>query len=199
MSLAIRRFDGAEIAEIVEPLARLRITVFRDWPYLYDGDLDYERRYLGGYADGDAMVCAVFDDDEMVGAATAMPLTRQPDMVRGALSGQEVPVERIYYCAESVLLPDYRGRGLGHAFFDAREEKAAHLGYAATAFCGVVRPENHPARPEDHRPLDPFWRNRGYAPVPGAVARLSWRDIGTADETEKPLQFWLRPIPETRS
>jgi hypothetical protein len=24
----------------------LRIAVFRDWPYLYDGSLEYEREYL---------------------------------------------------------------------------------------------------------------------------------------------------------
>jgi hypothetical protein len=46
MSLSFREFAGTEIAGVVDDLARLRVTVFRDWPYLYDGDAEYERRYL---------------------------------------------------------------------------------------------------------------------------------------------------------
>lgn len=37
---------GGEAERFVDGLASLRIRVFRDFPYLYDGDMDYERRYL---------------------------------------------------------------------------------------------------------------------------------------------------------
>jgi hypothetical protein len=43
-------------------------------------------------------------------------------------------------------------------------------------------------------PLDDFWRKRGYEPVPGLVAYYSWKDIGEAQETEKPMQFWMRRL-----
>ncbi|MBF9043712.1 GNAT family N-acetyltransferase [Rhodobacterales bacterium HKCCE4037] len=191
MSLEIRNYLFDEVAEVIEPLARLRISVFRDWPYLYDGDLDYERRYLADYTKGDGMVCAVFDGDRMVGAATAMNLAHQPQAVRSAFEGHFLKPEEIYYCAESVLLPDYRGRGLGHAFFDAREINAHNLNFTTTGFCSVIRPPDDPRRPADYRPLDAFWRKRGYAAVDGAVAHISWRDIGDTEETVKPLQVWL--------
>ena len=100
----------------------------------------------------------------------------------------------IFYCAESVLLSDYRGHGLGHAFFDAREAYARELGRRYSAFCGVVRPEDHPMRPAAARSLEPFWRGRGYAPLPGVIAHFNWRDVGEADETAHPLQFWMRTL-----
>jgi hypothetical protein len=103
---------------------------------------------------------------------------------------------RIFYCAESVLLPEYRGRGVGHRFFDLREAHARALGRSHVAFCGVMRPAEHPLRPADAAPLDPFWRKRGYAPLPGAVALFRWKDIDQPDETEKPLQFWMRELPQ---
>jgi hypothetical protein len=58
-----------------------------------------------------------------------------------------------------------------------------------------VRPADHPSRPADYRPLDDFWRKRGYAPLPGVVARFAWKDLGEAEETRKTLQFWIRKLP----
>ena len=93
-----------------------------------------------------------------------------------------------------MLLPEYRGRGIGHAFFDAREAKARELGRHVMAFCSVKRPDDHPMRPAHFRTNDDFWRGRGYAPVEGAVAEFSWQDIGAPGETVKPLQIWARRL-----
>ena len=78
--------------------------------------------------------------------------------------------------------------------FDAREAHARDLGHDFSAFCSVIRPADHPARPADYRPLDDFWRKRGYAPLEGVFARFSWKDLGQPRETEKKLQFWMRPL-----
>jgi len=91
-------------------------------------------------------------------------------------------------------MPDYRGRGVGHGFFDAREAHARALGHDICVFCSVIRPEDHPARPAGHRPLDAFWRGRGYAPVPGATAHISWKELGAEEETDHALQFWMRRL-----
>ena len=111
-----------------------------------------------------------------------------------AFAGTGHDMAEVFYCAESVLLPEYRGQGVGHRFFDLREAHARRLGYAKVAFCGVQRPADHPMRPAEYQPLDPFWTARGYAKVEGAVARFSWKDLGDAEETQKPLQFWLRAL-----
>ena len=39
----IRCFSGAGIRPWLDDVATLRIAVFRDWPYLYEGDAGYER------------------------------------------------------------------------------------------------------------------------------------------------------------
>ena len=58
----------------------------------------------------------------------------------------------------------------------------------------VVRPADHPARPADYVPLDAFWRRLGYRPYEGLQAEFSWRDIGDAAESLKPLQVWGREL-----
>jgi GNAT superfamily N-acetyltransferase len=191
--MQIDALTGEALDAALADLAALRIEVFRAWPYLYEGDPGYETHYLRSYRDNPrAILIAARDGGRIVGAATGMPLSDHADasQMRGALP----PVEQVFYCAESVLLPDYRGRGLGHVFFDRREAFARQAGFVFSAFCGVVRPDDHPLKPAEYRPLDGFWRKRGYTPVEGAMARFSWQDVDQETETEKPLQVWLRRL-----
>jgi GNAT superfamily N-acetyltransferase len=191
----VRVLTGAALTDALDDVARLRIEVFHAWPYLYDGDLEYERNYLQAYLDSDkAIVVGAFEGDTLVGASTGAPLTDHADDFAAAFDGSGLDINDIFYCAESVLLPTYRGQGVGHKFFDLREAHARALGYLKCAFCGVQRPADHPNRPANYRPLDPFWRARGYETLPGAVAQFSWKDIGDEGETLKPLQFWIRDL-----
>ncbi len=192
--LEIRALSGGALEEALDDVARLRIAVFREYPYLYDGDLDYERRYLESYRTPSAIVVAAFDEGRLVGAATGTAMADHADDFAAPFADRPEPLSEIFYCAESVLLPDYRGQGVGHAFFDAREAHARALGYRYSAFCAVIRPDDHPARPPGYAPLDPFWRKRGYAPLPGVIAHFRWREIGAAEETDHALQFWMRAL-----
>lgn len=190
-----RALSGAALRAALPDVARLRIAVFRDWPYLYDGDVAYEERYLQPFADSaQAILVGAFDGDRLIGASTGAPLTDHAEDFGAAFEGTGIDLATVFYCAESVLLPDYRGQALGHAFFDAREAHARAHGFTRSAFCSVIRPADHPARPDGYRPLDGFWRARGYAPLEGAVAQYSWTDLGDSAETAKPLQFWMRAL-----
>ena len=193
--MEVRVLTGEALLAALPDVARLRIEVFRAWPYLYDGDLAYEEGYLRPYADSPrAIVVGALDRGRLVGAATGAPLVEHAENFAAAFAGSGLDMSKIFYCAESVLLPEYRGQGVGHAFFDEREAHARQLGFEICAFCSVVRPDDHPARPAEYRPLDGFWRARGYEPLPGVVAEFRWKDLGQADETAKPLQFWMRRL-----
>ena len=193
--IRVTPLTGAALEAALDDVARLRIAVFRDWPYLYDGDLDYEREYLAVYrANPRAVVVGAFDGARLVGVATGMPMQDHADDFAAAFAGTGEDLSRIFYCAESVLLPGWRGHGIGHRFFDLREDHARALGLTKVAFCSVVRPADHPLRPKGYAALDPFWRKRGYRPLAGVVARFGWKDLDQSAETEKPLQFWIRTL-----
>ncbi|WP_420382257.1 GNAT family N-acetyltransferase [Novosphingobium sp.] len=193
MTIAVRPLTGDELAGALAPLAQLRIAVFAAFPYLYDGDAAYETDYLREFAAApDAVLVAAFDGTVIVGAATAAPMVHQKSEFRDPFVARGIDAARLFYFGESVLLPQYRGRGVGHAFFDHREAQARRCGAAAACFAAVIRPADHRARPADYAPLDPFWVRRGYAPVPGLVTQLGWKDQGDADETMKPMQYWMR-------
>ncbi len=193
--IEVRALSGEALAAALDDVARLRIAVFRDWPYLYDGSLDYERAYLQTYRDSPgALLVGAFDGARLVGASTSTPMEDHAAEFSAPFLALNIPLENILYGAESVLLPEYRGQGVGHAFFDAREAHALALGRTHVAFASVKRPDTHPQRPAQFRTNDAFWLGRGYAPLPGILAEFSWKDLGSSYETVKPLQFWMRAL-----
>ncbi|MBY4892721.1 GNAT family N-acetyltransferase [Rhodobacteraceae bacterium N5(2021)] len=191
MSLAVTALTGDALTRALPDLARLRVEVFAAFPYLYQGDADYESHYLRSYRDTPgAVLVAALEGNDIVGAATGMPLEHHAD---AAQISAALPPDT-FYCAESVLLPAYRGQGIGHRFFDLREAHARHLGASHSAFCAVIRRADHPAKPANYRPLDRFWRARGYTPQTGTTAQFSWNDIGDTAETLKTLQVWIKAL-----
>jgi GNAT superfamily N-acetyltransferase len=195
LSLAVRPLTGAELQAALGDLARLRIAVFAAFPYLYQGSIDYEQAYLAEFtASPDAVLVAAFDGERIVGAATAAPLIQQDAYIREPFVRQAIDPATVFYFGESVLLPEYRGQGIGHAFFDHREAAARGWGAALASFCAVIRPADHPARPQNYAPLDGFWTRRGYAPVPGLTGEFTWQEHGEAGERPKPMQYWMREL-----
>jgi len=194
--LRLERLSGDKLNHYIPELAQLRIQVFRDWPYLYDGDLAYEEKYLKTYIEAaDSVIVLAFDGDKVVGASTGIPLKHETDEVKAPFIAAGYDVNTIFYCGESVLLSDYRGQGAGVAFFDHREAHAQAIGhFEYSCFCGVQRPLEHPRRPSDYVPLDDFWRKRGYEKYPDLNTTFSWKELDEYDESPKPMTFWMKRI-----
>jgi GNAT superfamily N-acetyltransferase len=196
--IIIERVRGEAISSQLDVLAELRIRVFREFPYLYEGSLEYEQKYLGAYAASPQSLVViardVHDGGRIVGASTAMPLAIHSDNVMPALIAAGYDPDRVFYFGESVLDAAYRGRGVGHAFLDEREVVARELGYATAAFCAVERPENHPARPAAYRPLHELWTKHGFRQRPDITTTFEWKDVGDTAETPKKMVFWTKEL-----
>ena len=193
--ITVRALCGPDLVAALDDVARLRITVFRDWPYLYDGTLTYEREYLATYRDNPgALLMAAFDGDTLVGASTSTMMEDHAQEFATALRVQSLPLTSILYGAESVILPPCRGQGLGHQFIMAREAHARAHSRSHVAFCSVLRADDHPLKPAVTRSTHAFWRRHGYEPLAGALAEFAWKDVGDDAESVKQLQFWMRQL-----
>lgn len=192
----IRPVTGDELLAALPALARLRIRVFREWPYLYDGTLEYEQKYLNKFKqDPKAVIVVARDKDEIVGASTASPLLGHADEFAEPFRNKGYDPTKIFYFGESVLLGEYRGRGIGKAFFNAREQHAKQAGnYTHAAFCAVIRDMHDPRKPQDYQPLDTFWAKRGFAKEDGLLANYAWKEPDSQTDIPHQLQFWIKQL-----
>jgi GNAT superfamily N-acetyltransferase len=180
----------------LDDVARLRIAVFRAYPYLYTGDVEYERRYLSAYAKSSRSVFVLaLDGETVVGASSGIPLEDDVESFHEPFLARDLPLADVFYFGESVLLPAYRGRGLGHRFFDEREAHARRLGsFLWTAFCAVDRDLDDNRRPLDYRPNDAFWLKRGYQRQEAMFCQLEWKESPDQLPMTHVMRFWLRRL-----
>lgn len=193
-NIRIERRSGEALLPCIAELARLRIEIFRDFPYLYDGNLEYEKKYLQTYIDNpESVIVLAFDDDKVIGASTAIPMKYETDELKKPFIENNYDLAQVFYCSESVLNKNYRGLGIGVRFFEEREAHAEALGgFKHITFCCVERPADHPRRPADYMPLDVFWNKRGYVKHPELSTHYVWKDLDDSEETPKPMTFWLK-------
>ncbi len=193
MTITIQTVSGEQVLPWLDAVAALRIEVFRDFPYLYDGDIDYERRYLATYAQSEhSLFVLALDGDRVIGVSTGVPLSNAETEFQEPFITENIALAEVFYFGESVLLRDYRGYGIGHRFFDAREQFARQLGKSITAFCAVERPDDHPHKPANYTPLDNFWQARGYRRQEQMRTTYEWLDINASSADAKPMVFWLK-------
>lgn len=187
---------GKEILTKTDEIASARIEVFREYPYLYDGTLSYEKNYLRTYAKSpESIAIVVLDGDELVGVSTGIPMKDETEEFMAPFLRSGRDPGSIFYCGESILKRSYRGRGLYSSFMKGREEYARSLGkFSHICFCAVVRPAAHPLRPADYRPLDGVWKKFGYEKKEELNTTYTWKDLNETEETPKKMVFWIKAL-----
>lgn len=195
MSIRIQCVSGKEALTFIDKVAELRISIFKDFPYLYEGDIAYESDYLSRYiAVEQSLFVLAFSGEQLIGVSTGMPLKYEMQEIRAPFLEAGLTTESYFYFGESLLKKEYRGKGIGHRFFDEREAFAATIdGIERCTFCSVIRTEDHFLRPKDYRSNDLFWTKRGYSKN-GLICELDWKDVGNQESTLKSLEFWERNI-----
>lgn len=193
-SFQIHELRSSQVEPWIDALGGLRIRVFRDFPYLYDGTLESERDYLQTYqkAVGSLVVIITDSSGTLVGATTCLPMIEEGPEFQEPFIQQGYDLNQIMYFGESILLPEWRGRGIGRIFFERREDHARRLGLKTTTFCAVDRPEDHPMRPVNYRTLDGFWESCGYVKQPNLQTSFTWKEIGEQTESPKTLTYWMK-------
>ncbi|MBY0424025.1 MAG: GNAT family N-acetyltransferase, partial [Cytophagales bacterium] len=89
---------GKDIEPYISDLGKLRISVFYDFPYLYEGDLAYEKQYLKVYSThSQGFLFAVYDQKEMVGATTGIPLLFETSDIQAPFISHGIAIESVFY------------------------------------------------------------------------------------------------------
>lgn len=187
---------GTKIKPFLAEVAKLRIKIFREYPYLYEGDMEYEKNYLERYVNSPDSVLLVAQDENsrIIGAATGNSLVREVDEIKQPFLDNNWKIDEIYYFAESVLLPEWRGYGIGKEFMQRRIDYAKrNMEIKYLAFCGIERGDDYLVPPTYRNP-EFLWKNFGFEKHPELVSWFSWKDIGDKEEKKHPLVYWIKKL-----
>lgn len=193
-SAKIKLLRGREIIPYIHKIAQLRIAIFREYPYLYEGDMSYEERYLLMYSRTEGAILVIAEDnDEVVGAITGLPLTESMKEIKSLFIEKNIPAGGIFYLGEIIFLPEYRSKNIGYMMYQQFEKAVKEMEfYEKIALCEVVRTENNLTKPLDYKSLNSFWHRQGYVKNPDLVVDFSWKEIGAVEETKHPMVFWIK-------
>jgi GNAT superfamily N-acetyltransferase len=197
MTYTLKTLIGPEIAPYLNDVAALRIEVFREFPYLYEGSVEYEMRYLQDYANCEqAILVIALYGEQVVGASTGLPMQFASESFAAPMVSEGYKIDQLFYFAESVVQLAHRGNGIGVQFFNERERFAKSLpNITHSCFCAVVRSDDHPLKPELYRSNHSLWQRMGYRQL-NAHAQFKWQDINESEESEKSLTFWSKALYE---
>jgi len=198
--MTILELSGTKVLGYLDQLAGLRLSIFRDYPYLYDGLLEDERRYLAGYAE-QGQVLVALDEGRVVGAITGMPLAKESAAFVEPFRNAGLVPEQYYYIGELLFEQPYRNRGWGSRLLARLEQLVADQGcYRSLCLATVLRPDDHPLRPVGFTPIDLFCQRHGYSLINGITAQVPWRELD-GQVSNKALAFWHKvcPAPDGQS
>lgn len=196
--LSLRVFTGEEARAYLEPIAAMRIRFFREFPYLYEGSLDYETAYLETYFQSpNSRILLVFKDGKVVGFSNVIPLNEELPEIKSELLGKGLHKDVYFYIGEVMLDPICRGQGLVRRFFAFHEAYAQQRGCSKLVFMTVQRPEQHPERPMGYEGPDSIWRHFGYAKLPDIFIKMPWSQVDTGQEELNTLDIWLKDLNES--
>jgi GNAT superfamily N-acetyltransferase len=193
--ITTKTYSGNEAEKYIQAVAQLRITVFLEFPYLYDGTMEYEEKYLKIlFQSPDNVIVIALDGEKVIGASTGLPLVDAGAEIAKSWTDSH-DISKVFYFSESVLLKEYRGKGIGLRFFEERENWVKRLGrFEKMVFCGVVRSVNHHRKPANYLPLDNFWKKQGFMKTENTVCEISWQDLDETAESPKMLHFWYKDL-----
>lgn len=178
----------------IDDVARLRIETFREFPYLYEGNLTYEKSYLEKFCRAkNSLIVIAFDNKKVIGALTGLPLSEEESEIQEPWIEKGFDLSTIYYFNEALIEANYRNSGLGSKLFEIAEDWA-NKHFEQFSLASVLRADDHPSKPKNYQGLDGFWNKLGYQKQKDLICNLEWKEIGENTETKKSMIFWKKQI-----
>jgi hypothetical protein len=178
-----------ELKAAVHDVARLRMEVFKEHPYLYDGSLEYEMEYLGPFAASQSSMLVIAKlGDKIIGCITGTPLCEAGSDCQMPFTKAGTSTDSIFYLGEIVLLKEFRVQGIGakmYVLFEkyVRDQKK----FDQIAMCEVVREEKH-----DYFKLDTFWSKRQFVKYPKLTTQFAWKELGKEEKIFHTMVYWIK-------
>jgi GNAT superfamily N-acetyltransferase len=192
--------SGKQLLPMLDEVARFRLKLFREFPYLYEGTEEYEKNYLQIFVENPHALLILFKiNDQIVGIATGLPLHMEGEIFKEAIENfkkAHFNPEQCYYIGEVLVLPEFRGRFFSFKFIKEIENKIKDWGYKYICFMTVVRDKHDPRQPGNYRDLLPLWQRLRYQQTDITLNPVypTIQPDGKVLEVANPMIFWIKKL-----
>lgn len=195
-SISIEVLKGPEVIPYLQKLAELRIEFYRNYPYLYEGNITDEETYLNMYAKSkDSLLVIAKNGDEIVGAVTGIPMLESKEENKQLYAQKQIPAEHIFYLGELVLSQDYQKSDLLERLYLQLENAVKGLErYSLLAVCEIERSPEDTKKPVSALSSEVLWANRGFTKQPQLYTTDAWKDVGDLEKSDHHLFFWYKEL-----
>jgi GNAT superfamily N-acetyltransferase len=187
---------GKKIEQYAKYIASLRLLMFKEFPYLYIGSLEHEKKYLAFYSNStDGVLILAKQDGCIVGLLTGMSMTGICEHIsdfKKILDKNKRSIQSAYYYGEALVLEAYRGQGILTKMFQELDAEIKHMGYNQAYGITVIREKNDSRRPSNYRDTESLWEHLGLVKT-NMVYGGEWETVSKTGETEtamNQLQVW---------
>ncbi|HEX2580239.1 MAG TPA: GNAT family N-acetyltransferase [Rhabdochlamydiaceae bacterium] len=166
---------------------------------MYDGDMQTEADYLGGYSSSKNGILAVVKDGEkIVGAVSGKPLAETEEVLLVPFAQKKLPIQSVFYLGEIMLLKEYRGKGIGYQLYtrfeEAVKQKNQHIHMALVE---IIRQDHDPRKPKNYISGHRFWQKLGFLEHSEMVIKVAYKEIDSTEKISHSLVYSLKNLGDT--
>ncbi len=190
---------GKDLESILPFVAQQRIELFREYPYLYEGNLTEEMNYLEWFAKLPHTAMAVaYHDKQPVGFVSGTSFKDFDTHFKGSCDvflKADLKPEEYYYITEGIVVPEHRGNALALKLSALIEGYAKKIGFTKGCFVDESH-DKHPLKPANYYSLETAFKKAGYIKSPLSI-KFNWvtRQVaGQARDQEHELYYWMKNI-----
>lgn len=183
--------------EEIEFIAQSRIQAYREYPYLYEGNLQEEIAHIKWFFSLPRSAAAfAYDGTKLIGVIIGTSFKDFDEHFKGSVDRfkkAQLDPEEYYYFTDIIISPAYRGRGIAKRLSKLIEDHAKDLGYKAGC-CVNESHEKHPLKPSDYKGLDVAFANAGYRKLPVTLT-FNWQTRvadGRSQDMDHILVYWIK-------
>lgn len=191
---------GEHIKKFISCVSQLRLDMFREFPYLYQGTYEYEKKYMEGYANNSkSMLGLAYAEKTLAGVFTGMPLISDSEIVKDSkllFIANNIDPSSYYYYGEVLVLPQFRRLRLPNLLSSRMDFEAKNMGFDNACFMAVSRSDDHPLKPKEYVKPDKLWERYGYKKM-NLCAKYHWPTIhsdASVKDEENILEYWHKPL-----
>lgn len=178
----IEIFRGCEIAPYTQQIVELCNAIYREPPYLYNGEDEEYTAYIESYSQSnDAIICLAFDNEKAVGLAIATPMLKTRDLYKKTLLEHGYELDSLFYLGEFGLNSNYHNCGIEEAIY-YKIENLVRKADAYSMICLWEIEDLYQKNFED-TPGHDFWNKLGFLRHREVNFEISWTNIGDSKES----------------